>query len=151
MAGFLRIEGDPTTWSVTTVIGPRELASGTPVALGVDEPLAGTLLLSPRAAGSTVLLPSAFGGHGHVPNGAILPKDQACIYVPSTTGPDPLCNPQRHYLLALSMNPAALLAEITAAMGAGTFVIVALAEEGRIVLNGATLPFVVLTPPIPRA
>jgi len=144
MPGILRIEGDPTTWRVGTVIGPGELSNDAPVVLGVDEPLKGTLLLSPRAAGSTVLLPPPLGDSGHIPNGVILPPQEDYIYVPSVTGPDHNSHPQRHYRLAPSADVAALQAQIIAAMSAGTFVTVPLAGDGTIVLNGATLPFVVL-------
>jgi hypothetical protein len=160
MPSLLRIDGDPTTWRISTTIGPLSASSG-PVALDVDEPLNGVLLLSPQAIGSAVVLPlPGFGYHGHVPNGIILPQ-QAWLYVPSTTGPDPISNPQRLYLVA--KNIVALHKEITAAMAQGSFVTLDLAavgdpgaadasgadasgagDYGSIVLNFGALPFVVL-------
>jgi hypothetical protein len=165
MSSFLRIDGDPTTWRVSTEIGPLSSSSG-PVALDVDEPLKGVLLLSPRAMGSAVVLPmpGLYYHHGHAPNGLILPQ-QAWVYVPSTTGPDPFSNPQRLYLVA--KNIVELHKEITAAMTQGSFLTLDLAkvtdpsaaaasaadaspapasadDNGRIVLNFGALPFVVL-------
>jgi len=155
MPSLLRIDGDPATWRVSTTIGPLS-ASSKPVALAVEEPLKGVLLLSPRAMGSAVVFPlPGFDYHGHVPNGIILPQ-QAWVYVPSATGPDPLSNPQRLYLVA--KNIVELHDEITAAMSQGSFVTLDLAEvadpssaapsaaepDGSIMLNFGTLPFVVL-------
>jgi len=157
MSSLLRIDGDPTTWHVSTTIGQLSSSSG-PVSLTVDEPLRGVLLLSPRALGSAVMLPQGMDyHHGHAPNGIILP-DQAWLYVPSTTGPDPSSNPQRLYLLAHSKNIVELREEITAAMSTGSFVTLQLGgvagsgaaatsaagDYGSIVLNCAVLPFVVL-------
>jgi hypothetical protein len=165
MSSLLRIDGDPTSWRVSTTIGPLSSSSG-PVALDVDEPVKGVLLLSPRAMGSAVILPlPGFDYHGHVPNGIILPQ-QAWLYVPSTTGPDPFSSPQRLYLVA--KNIVELHKEITAAMTQGSFLTLDLAKvadpsataasaadasaapagadepHGRIVLNFGALPFVVL-------
>jgi hypothetical protein len=157
MPSLLRIDGDPTTWRVSTTIGQLSPSSG-PVALSVDEPLRGVLLLSPRAMGSAVMLPlPGMDDHGHAPNGIILPR-QAWLYVPSTTGPDPFSNPQRLCLLAPSMNIVELREKITAAMSEGSFVALDLAKvadpsaaaasadepHGSIVLNCGALPFVVL-------
>jgi len=155
MPSLLRIDGDPTTWRVTSTIGQLSSSSG-PVALDVDEPLKGVLLLSPRAMGSAVKLPlQGMDDHGHAPNGLVLPQ-QAWLYVPSTTGPDPFSNPQRLYLVA--KNIVGLHKEITAAMSQGSFVTIDLAKVadpnadaasnaepyGSIVLNCGVLPFVVL-------
>jgi hypothetical protein len=170
MSSLLRIGGDPTTWHVSTTIGPLSSSSG-PMVLDVDEPLRGVLLLSPRAMGSAVMLPmpGLDYHHGHAPNGIILPQ-QAWLYVPSTTGPDPFSNPQRLYLVA--KNIVELHKEITAAMTQESFVTLDLApvadpsaaaastgdantgdastgdasaaDYGSIVLNFGALPFVVL-------
>ena len=151
MFGILRIEGDPTSWNLRTPVEARQLTeSSGPVPLEVLEPLAGRLLLSPRSVGSAVLLSQLPYQGGHAPNGIRLPE--ACLYVPSTTGPDPHSNPPRYYLLPGSVDRAALEAEITAAMSRGTFLPVDVtgpAGTGVVVLNGGALPFVVLCPASP--
>ena len=152
MASILRIEGDPTSWTLTAAIDAGQvLTSGAPVTVPVSAPLAGRLLLSPRAAGSVVYL-QVLDDHGHIPSGDQLP--QPCLYVPSATGPDPHSSPPRYYGLTPLANLAALEAEITAAMSGGTFVTVGLAgptDNGIVVLNGAALSFVVLCPATPRS
>jgi hypothetical protein len=143
----IRIEGDPTSW---TLAGPADAsqvaASGEPVVLRVSEPLAGRLLLSPRSAGSVVFFqPAMDPHHGVVPNGVRLPE--RCLYIPSTTGPDPHSNPARYYLLPTATDLAALEAEIKAAMSGGTTVSIDFTgpdQPGVIVLNGAALSFAVL-------
>ena len=57
MSSILRIEGDPTSWTLTAAIDAGQvLMSGAPVAVPVSAPLAGRLLLSPRAVGSVAYL-----------------------------------------------------------------------------------------------
>ena len=152
MASILRIEGDPTSWTLTAAMEDAHvLASGTPVAVPVAAPLAGRLLLSPRAVGSVVYLQPP-DVHGHIPSGARLP--QPCLYVPSATGPDPHSSPPRYYWLPPLVNLPALEAQITAAMSGGTTVTVdlpGLADNGLAVLNGAALSFVVLCPATPAS
>jgi hypothetical protein len=149
----IRIEGDPTSWTLARPVDARQVAaSGDPVVLAVSEPLAGRLLLSPRSAGSVVFFQPAMDPHGVVPNGVRLPEQ--CLYVPSTTGPDPHSNPARYYLLPTATDLAALEREIKAAMSRGTAVSVDFTgpdEPGVIVLNGAALSFAVLCPGTPRS
>ena len=145
----IRIEGDPTSWTLTHPDGARQaVASGEPVALPVSEPLAGRLLLSPKSVGSIVFFqPAMDPHHGVVPNGVKLPEQ--CVYVPSTTGPDPHSNPARYYLLPTQTDLDALESDIKAAMSRGTTVSIDFTgpdQPGVIVLNGAALPFVVLCP-----
>ncbi|HUL26920.1 MAG TPA: hypothetical protein VLW44_14245 [Streptosporangiaceae bacterium] len=150
MPSILRIESDPTTWTLPTPVGADQVpTSSEPVAFEVTDPLAGRLILSPRAVGSAVFLAPPPGG-GHIPNGARLPEP--CIYVPSATGPDLHSNPKRYYLLPPLADLAALEQQITAAMSGGTFVTIELtgpANTGVLVLNGAALSFVVLCPATP--
>ena len=112
----IRIEGDPTSWTLSTPIDPGQVAGSIgPVPLEVSEPLGGRLLLSPRSVGSVVFFqPAADPRHGVVPNGVRLPEQ--CLYVASTTGPDPHSNPPRYYLLPQSADLANLEARIAAAM-----------------------------------
>jgi hypothetical protein len=150
----IRIEGDPTSWTLSTPIDPAQVtAPGGPVVLEVSEPLAGRMLLSSRSAGSVVFLqPAADPWHGVVPNGVRLPGQ--CLYVSSATGPDPHSNPPRYYLLPESTDLGAVEAQITAAMRGASFVTVDFtgpADPGVVVLNGAAVSFVVLCPGTPRS
>jgi hypothetical protein len=143
----IRIEGDPTSWTLARPVDARQVAaSGEPVVLAVSEPLAGRLLLSPRSAGSVVFFqPAMDPRHGVVPNGVRLPEQ--CLYVPSTTGPDPHSNPARYYVLPTGTDLAGLEREIKTAMSRGTAVSVDFTgpdQPGVIVLNVAVLPFAVL-------
>jgi hypothetical protein len=145
----IRIEGDPTSWTLTDPADVSQLAaSGEPEALAVSEPLAGRLLLSSRSVGSVVFFqPAMDPRHGVVPNGVKLPEQ--CLYVPSTTGPDPHSNPARYYLLPTSTDLDALEKQIMAAMSGGTMVSIDFTgpdQAGVVVLNGAALSFVVLCP-----
>lgn len=145
----IRIEGDPTSWALTSPVEPSQVAaSGEPVVLPLSEPLAGRLLLSPRSVASVVFFqPAADPRHGVVPNGVRLPEQ--CLYVPSATGPDPHSNPARYYLLPTSTDLATLEAQITAAMSGGTTISVEFTgpgDPGVIMLNGAAMSFVVLCP-----
>ena len=148
----IRIEGDPTSWTLSTPIDPGQVtASDGAVVLEVSEPLAGRMLLSPRSAGSVVFLqPAADPRHGVVPNGVRLPEQ--CLYVSSATGPDPHSNPPRYYVLPRSADLAALETQIAAAMGEGTMISVDFtgpADPGVVVLNGAAVSFAVLCPATP--
>jgi hypothetical protein len=81
--------------------------------------------------------PAADPRHGVVPNGVRLPEQ--CLYVASTTGPDPHSNPPRYYLLPRSADLADLEARITAAMSGETILTVDFtgpADPGVVVLNG---------------
>lgn len=149
----IRIEGDPTSWTLGTPIDPGQVtAASGPVVLEVAEPLGGRLLLSPRSAGSVVFFqPAANPRHGVVPNGVKLPGQ--CLYVASATGPDPHSNPPRYYLLPQSADLAELEARITAAMSGGTIVSVDFtgpADPGVVVINGGAVSFAVLCPASPR-
>jgi hypothetical protein len=149
----IRIEGDPTSWTLGTPIDPGQVtAASGPVVLEVAEPLGGRLLLSPRSVGSVVFFqPAANPRHGVVPNGVKLPGH--CLYVASATGPDPHSNPPRYYLLPQSADLAELEARITAAMSGETIVSVDFtgpADPGVVVLNGGAVSFVVLCPASPR-
>lgn len=148
----IRIEGDPTSWTLSTPIDPGQVAGAIgPVPLEVSEPLGGRLLLSPRSVGSVVFFqPAADPRHGVVPNGVRLPEQ--CLYVASTTGPDPHSNPPRYYLLPQSADLTNLEARIAAAMSEKTVLTVDFtgpADPGVVVLNGGAVSFVVLCPASP--
>ena len=143
MPTILRIEGDPTSWEVDEAIdaGSLTAASG-PVALAVSHPLMGRLLLSARSAGSIVILTQFEGGIR--PNGIRLPAP--ALYVPTATGPEVHGNPPFIYTLPASVDLAGLEASITEAMISKSFHTVDRGPSGAVILNGATLPFVVLCP-----
>jgi hypothetical protein len=145
MFSILRIEGDPTDWYIDPAVTAGQLTAGTPLAVPVASPLAGRLVLSPRAAGHIAVMDPP-PGHGVIPSGAQLPEP--CLYLPA---PDGTGVPNR-YPLSPVTDLAALESEITAAMSAGTVITVDLtvvAYRGVLVLNGAALSFAVLCPATP--
>lgn len=150
MTSVLRIQGDPTGWAVDAnspaqMIKQALISQHGPVAVNVEAPLKGRLILSTRSAASVaVLVPPA----GWLPGGAIQPR--ATLYVPSPAGP----TTQNHgYTLQASANLATLERDIVTAMTDGAAIEVPVADQasmGTLVLNGRTLAFVVLCPPSAR-
>ncbi|MGO9504019.1 MAG: hypothetical protein ACLPUO_21160 [Streptosporangiaceae bacterium] len=147
MDDFLVIQGDPTQWKLSEPIEASALtASGPPLALAVVEPLAGTLLLSCRAAASVVL--SNPGPHGAIPSGAI-PLAMTVMYLPTAAGVSTESAGAAVWYPLDAADLTALEAEITAAMTQGTLAsvgFISVGGSGVVVLNGARLPFVVLAP-----
>lgn len=150
MTSVLRIEGDPAAWAVGAnsppdMITQALISQNGPLTVDVEAPLKGRLILSTRSVASvTVLTPPA----GWLPGGAIQPR--ATLYVPSPTGP---ATDSHGYTLAASADLAALESEIVAAMTNGTTIAISVADEasmGSLLLNGSTVPFVVLCPPTAR-
>jgi len=152
----LRVEGDPATWilgasSPASVLQRDLINQDGPVTVDVDAPLKGRLVLSTRSlAHVAVLTPPAgwtSGGFipaGWIPGGGIQPR--GLLYVPSTTGPVP-DNPG--YTLPPFFDVAALESDIVTAMTDGTTIAVEVTEgifSGSLLLNGAALPFVVISP-----
>jgi hypothetical protein len=136
---FLQIAWDPTIWVLTSPLDAQALTgSGDPVLIPVSGPQAGAmLLLSSRAAATAVLTDIG----GATPNGGGI-MAPAFIYLPTAAGltpGSPKC------LLPAGANLAAVQAKIAAAMSQGTSCTVE-CRDGAVVLNGATLPFVVLCP-----
>jgi hypothetical protein len=148
MNNVLRIEGDPASWilydATIEALARRLHHSVDPIALRVVAPLQGRLVLSPRCAGSVALLAPP-GGVGWVPGHIMLPA--SLIYVASVTGPT---QDFHGYALTSSVDLDDLERKIMAAMDEGTVITVEISdgtESGVLVLNGATLPLVVLCPP----
>jgi hypothetical protein len=143
----LQIEGDPTTWLLRNPIDASALTSQQPfqatIVAGLNGTLTlgrnGTLILSSRAAASAVL--SGIGNA--IPSGGHL-VSPSFLYLPSATGLKP---GTPGYALPPETDPAALQNEITAAMSQSEFCTIP-SSSGVLVLNGATLPFVVLFPAI---
>jgi hypothetical protein len=142
MNSILHIEGDPTSWVLpgTEPVEPAWSKSADPVALKVAGPLAGTLLLSPRHAGSIVIVPPPPGG-GWVP---AEPLASARLYVPSTAGASA---ESTGYELAAGTNVDELQNSIIAAMQHGDVVTVpvsTISGDGVVLLDGAVLSFAVV-------
>jgi hypothetical protein len=143
----LQIGIDPAVWTFDPAsydAVATALEHPAPIIIQVTAPMQGTLILNPRAAGAVVLSqpisprgwnPSG-GGIGTVP----------LLYVPSVTGPT-LSN--HGYLLSADYEMALLQRDIEAAMSGGTLLSLHLEagapDKGVMVLNGAILPFAVLT------
>jgi hypothetical protein len=135
----LCVEGDPTQWGLRERV-ITGLTDGGPLALHVVAPLAGTLLLAPRRAGSLFVRPLP-GDTGWVP---CVKLPDPYLYLPSTSG---LAAHSPGYMLASGTNLQTLQADIMTAMREGTLLTVSasLGElTGTVVLNGAELAFAVL-------
>jgi hypothetical protein len=143
---IITIAGDPTTWHLAADVDVQAIrqdlvARSGPVAMGVIAPLSGRLLLSTQSAGYAIPLTEP---HGWIPGGADYPA--TLIYVPTATGPTAT---SQGYALPPSIDPVGLEMEILSAMANGTTLAVDIVGSflgGGLVLNGSTLPFVVLCP-----
>jgi hypothetical protein len=146
---IVRIGSDPTSWAVedaTSASAAEQLASG-PVALPVTAPLSGTLVVSPRAAGSVALINPPGGkiwethdwnpGHGQAPTAPL-------VYLPSPAGP----GQGGLYAVSSNVNRDTVIQEIMAAMaGDGkmlTFPVYDASGTGVLVISGASLAFAVV-------
>jgi hypothetical protein len=140
----LYVGGDPTSWKLVDQVPspPPWRDSSDPVALAVNWPLVGTLVLAPQRAGSVALV-EVFPAHNWIPCQVVLPH----IYVPTPAG---VSNTATGYSLAAGTDLAALEESVKAAMSGGNALDVpvsGLSGDGVLVLNGRALPFVVLCPP----
>jgi hypothetical protein len=140
MTTYLQIGGDPTMWLPAEPVDLSQLREG-PVPVPIIAPLFGTLLISSRAASIALVDP---GDKGPVPSDAIVLVES--LYVPTATRASQSFT---GYQLAPGTNLADLQTQITALMRKGTSQAIPLGGgtlTGEVVLNGATLPFVVLAP-----
>ena len=137
MSGYLQIEGDPTQWWLVQPITPNQL-TGQALTVQVQAPLAGSLLLSANSASVAVMT-----SQGAETAGLAIPN--AAMYVPTSTGPSA---GYAGYELPASADLATLAGEITTLMNNGSRQVIAIGAggSGGLVLNGATLSFVVLCP-----
>jgi hypothetical protein len=145
MYKFLRVEGDPSIWSLATPVDSAQLTgSAGPLTLAVERPLAGTMLLSGRAAAAVAFLdPPPAGWH---PSGVTL--FAPVLYLPTATGPT-ASSPG--YQLPGGTDLAGLQDQVTASMQAGQISSVEVgggAWSGTLVLNGGMLSYVVLGRPV---
>lgn len=142
---FVRIGTDPTAWVLEntdpdTVAAQLSQATA-PVVLPVVSPLQGDLVVSPSAAATTSVQGQSPTHNWH-PSHIALPR-WPVLYLPSLTSPT---QASPGYPLAPGTDLAAQEQDIIAAMTAGTFLSIQVAEiqGGVVLLNGAVLDFVVL-------
>jgi hypothetical protein len=139
---ILRVEGDPTWWVLDTVIESERLKrTSEPVAVPVNHPLQGTLLLSAHHAGSVALLKPPLNV-GWIPSDVEAPAP--VLYVASAVGPT---NDFPGYQLPRTADFGTLEHDIKAAMREGTILEVPLGPSlsgNVLLLNGAELRLAVL-------
>lgn len=139
-ASYLKIQGDPTSWYLGAA-PPQDGWNDGPVAIPVNWPIVGTLILSPARVGSFALTPEIWGNgwvHGD-PIELVSPH----LYIPTTSG---LTADWHGYPLAGQYYLPDLQQSILDAMTTGSTlpVNVDVLGSGVVVLNGAQLPFAVL-------
>ncbi len=137
MFSYLQIADDPTKWWLSQPADVSHL-TGPTARFEVKAPLAGMLLLSVKAAPSVALV--------NVPVQPVTPKVVAmtapAIYLPTAAGASA---GSAGYELPASVDLGNLANQITTLVGAGHTQPIALGS-GTLVLNGASLSFVVLCP-----
>jgi hypothetical protein len=140
----LSIEGDQTSWGLGEQPPAASDWGDAPLALATIAPLVGTLLLSPARVGSVAITPPPPGDGWSPAMTMVAPY----LYIPTTAGL-PSSAPG-YELSGDDTNLAGLQTRITKAMtGPGSTITVSIVVTGlpgTIVLNGKTLPFVVLAP-----
>jgi hypothetical protein len=147
MTSVLQIEGDPASWALgpdspADVIQQALISQADPITVNVTAPLKGRLILSTRSVTSVAILAAPIGW---IPGGAI--ELRATLYVPSPTGPT---TESHGYALQASADLASLESDIVTALTDGTTIAIPVIDStftGPLLLNGETLPFVVLCPP----
>jgi hypothetical protein len=151
---ILRIGSDPASWIVTGGDYEGLVAQlsrpAAPVVADVISPLVGRLVLSPKAAGSVVILQPSGGGltwqpFDWNPGGAIKPSGPV-VYLASPAGP--FAGTSR-YTVSADLNAQGVEQDVIAAMSDDTKRILTLpvsgpAGTGMLVVDGATLPFAVV-------
>jgi hypothetical protein len=152
MSKCVRIHGDMNIWTLKENLSPGQLTDpAQPQELSVTKPVNGILLLSVRAAASIILLPDGAvdpmvgcDPMGWIP-GDVVPVPY--LYLPSGTVS---AAEQNRYPLAKNVDTGRLQSQIKAAMAADPGLTVSVDVAGRgsaVVLNCATLPFVVIAGP----
>jgi hypothetical protein len=145
----VRFDGDPTFWSLNPGLDSQpmadQLATSTgPISVPVTEPLVGTMLISPRCAGSVAILDQMPIG-GWIPSG--VKALSSVLYVPTAAGPT---SGFPGYSLPEGTNLGELSQEIQIAMKTGgttTTPISTTKGDGKLRIDGSALAFVVLCPP----
>lgn len=140
VAGYLKIQGDPTSWGLAAA-PPQDGWSDTPAAIPIITPVAGTLILSPAQTGSFALTLAIYA-NGWL-HGPTLQVASPCLYIPTTSG---LTADSHGYPLAAQYDLPTLQQSILDAMTTGSMLPVVVDADGIgvVMLNGAQLPFAVL-------
>jgi hypothetical protein len=133
MPGYLQIDGDPTKWWPDQEFNASQL-TGQPLSIQVFAPLWATLVLSGKAASVAVFAASA-------QQPPTLKPTSPSIYLPTASG---ISAGHFGYELPTSVNLDNLASQIIASMRSGHDQTVTVNGGGALVLNGATLSFVVL-------
>jgi hypothetical protein len=136
MPSYIQIGDDPTRWWIADGFNASQL-TGQPVLVTVNAPLAGTMVISSKFASLTIF------GTSSPPPPEVNTTPGPTIYVPTATGVNPA---HGGYELPDSTSPPNLAEQIAAAMRAGHNQTVTLAGGGTLVLDGASLAFVVIKP-----
>jgi hypothetical protein len=155
MFGYLSVEGDPTAWVLAQPVDASPLSrDGETVSIAVTAPLAGTLLLSRKAAGSVAVF--NLGDSGEVIPSEGMELEIPVLYLPSPKGYTPSAEGPAGTLPYYELPPATSLttlgSNIAAAMRAGSALTIDYGSPvagGVLWLNAATVPFVVLCPATP--
>jgi hypothetical protein len=137
MPGYIQIEDDPTKWWFEQPFQAGQL-TGQPLTVQVSAPVVGTLVLSGKPGSVAVFDVSS------APPSNLLDVPIPAIYVPTTSG---ISEGHVGYELPASADLDTLSSQIAGSMHAGHTQTIALggsASGGTLVLNGATLSFVVL-------
>lgn len=145
----VRFDGDPTYWSLQSPADSKpmadELAKSTdPISVPVTAPLTGTMLISPRCAGSVAIL-DQMPIESWIPSGVKAPS--SVLYVPSPGGPT---SDFPGYWLPEGTNLGDLSQEILGAMKTGGTITTPISTSrggGQLRIDGSALAFVVLCPP----
>ncbi len=142
MTTYLQIGDDPTKWETDEPVDPSQLTKPT-VPLPITAPLLGTLLISARAASIAVMNIEDGGPAGGIPSDFKVLVES--LYLPTGTG---AAQTWTGYQLSPGVNLGDLQTQIAALMTEGTTQTITLGSgaNSAVVLNGATLPFVVLAP-----
>jgi hypothetical protein len=134
MPSYIQIGDDPTRWYVSDPVNVGQL--GQPLTIMVLAPIPGNLVISPKAPSVAV-----FEVSSPPPPALNITTSAATLYVPTAAGAS-----AQHYGYVLSANaPQNLMVQIANAMRDGQRQAVPL-SGGTLLLNGATLDFVVLKP-----
>jgi hypothetical protein len=151
---WLNIGSDPTWWILDNThedtaddVVRRKLQGAKPCVLPVAESLEGQLVLSPHAGNvSLITVPKGLNW-----NPSEVPVDPF-LYLPTAQGPT--WSPGNFYKLAPGADLDELQRQILAAMAdrrTRTVEVTTVDGSGVLMLNGATLPFVVLCKVRPRS
>jgi hypothetical protein len=135
MPSYIQIGDDPTKWWLPETISASQL-TGQPLTVPIIAPLFGTMVISPKSASVAIFDTSS------PPPSVLTVTPAPTIYLPTATGAS-----EEHAGYELPAGaPPNLAGQIAASMSDGHSQTVTLAGGGTLVLNGATLSFVVIKP-----